>query len=775
MTNHWVDIKNANLVVVMGGNAAEAHPVGFRWAMEAKIHNGAKLIVIDPRFTRTAAVADYYAPIRSGTDIAFLSGVLLYLLNNEKFNREYTEAYTNASLIVREDYGFEDGLFTGYDAEKRKYDKSTWTYELDENGFAKRDTTLQHPRCVWNLLKQHVSRYTPDVVENICGTPKDAFLKVCEYIAETSAHDKTASFLYALGWTQHSVGAQNIRTMAMIQLLSQSLPGYMTLPSEKQTDLQTYLTANTPKPLLEGQVNYWGNYPKFFVSMMKAFFGDKATAENSWGFDWLPKWDKGYDVLQYFEMMKEGKVNGYICQGFNPVASFPNKNKVIGCLSKLKFLVTIDPLNTETSNFWQNHGELNEVDSSKIQTEVFRLPSTCFAEENGSIVNSGRWLQWHWKGADAPGIALTDGEILSGIFLRLRKMYAEQGGANPDQVLNMTWNYAIPHEPKSEEVAMESNGKALADITDPATGAVIVKKGQQLSSFAQLRDDGTTSCGCWIFAGSWTPEGNQMARRDNADPSGLGNTLGWAWAWPLNRRILYNRASADPQGNPWDPKRQLLKWDGTKWTGWDIPDYSAAPPGSGVGPFIMQQEGMGRLFALDKMAEGPFPEHYEPFETPLGTNPLHPNVISNPAARIFKDDAEALGKADKFPYVGTTYRLTEHFHYWTKHALLNAILQPEQFVEIGESLANKLGIAQGDTVKVSSNRGYIKAKAVVTKRIRTLKANGKDIDTIGIPIHWGYEGVAKKGFIANTLTPFVGDANTQTPEFKSFLVNVEKV
>ena len=547
MTNHWVDIKNANLVVVMGGNAAEAHPVGFRWAMEAKIHNGAKLIVIDPRFTRTAAVADYYAPIRSGTDIAFLSGVLLYLLNNEKFNREYTEAYTNASLIVREDYGFEDGLFTGYDAEKRKYDKSSWTYELDENGFAKRDTTLQHPRCVWNLLKQHVSRYTPDVVENICGTPKDAFLKVCEYIAETSAHDKTASFLYALGWTQHSVGAQNIRTMAMIQLLlgnmgmagggvnalrghsniqgltdlgllSQSLPGYMTLPSEKQTDLQTYLTANTPKPLLEGQVNYWGNYPKFFVSMMKAFFGDKATAENSWGFDWLPKWDKGYDVLQYFEMMKEGKVNGYICQGFNPVASFPNKNKVIGCLSKLKFLVTIDPLNTETSNFWQNHGELNEVDSSKIQTEVFRLPSTCFAEENGSIVNSGRWKSAVLEGESAISTAIRH-------FLRLRKMYAEQGGANPDQVLNMTWNYAIPHQPSSEEVAMESNGKALADITDPATGAVIVinKPACSLTS-----DDGTTSCGCWIFDGSWTPEGNQMARRDNADPSGIHAGQTWA-------------------------------------------------------------------------------------------------------------------------------------------------------------------------------------------------------------------------------------------------------
>ncbi len=803
MTNHWVDIRNANLIVVMGGNAAEAHPVGFRWAMEAKIHNKAKLIVIDPRFTRTASVADFYTPIRSGTDIAFLSGVLLWLLQNDKIQHEYVQAYTNASLIVREDYHFDDGLFSGYDDENRKYDKTSWNYELGDDGFAKRDDSLQHPRCVWNLLKQHVSRYTPEMVSRICGTPKEDFLHVCELIGETSARDRTTSFLYALGWTQHSVGAQNIRTMAMIQLLlgnmgmagggvnalrghsniqgltdlgllSQSLPGYMTLPSEKQADLQTYLAANTPKPTLPGQVNYWSNYPKFFVSMMKAFFGDKAQAENSWGFDWLPKWDKGYDVLQYFEMMSQGKVNGYLCQGFNPVASFPNKRKVIASLSKLKFLVTIDPLNTETSTFWQNHGEFNDVDPAKIQTEVFRLPSTCFAEENGSIVNSGRWLQWHFKGQDAPGEALNDGEILSGIYSRLRKMYASEGGALPDQVLNMTWNYQTPDNPASEEVAMESNGKALADVFDDK-GTLLVKKGQQLSSFAQLKDDGSTSSGCWIFAGSWTPDGNQMARRDNTDPSGLGNTLNWSWAWPLNRRILYNRASADPQGNPWDPKRQILKWDGSKWAGMDIPDYSAAAPGSNVGPFIMQPEGMGRLFALDKMAEGPFPEHYEPFETPLGTNPLHPNVISNPAARVFKDDLASMGKAEQFPYVGTTYRLTEHFHYWTKHALLNAIAQPEQFVEIGEKLANKLGIVQGDTVKVSSNRGYIKAKAVVTKRLRPLDVDGKTIDTIGIPIHWGYQGIAKKGFLANTLTPFVGDANTQTPEFKAFLVNVEKV
>jgi len=803
MTNHWVDIRNANLIVVMGGNAAEAHPVGFRWAMEAKIHNNAKLIVIDPRFTRTASVADFYTPIRSGTDITFLSGVLRYLLEKGKIQHQYVSAYTNASLIVREDFSFDDGLFSGYDPETRSYDKTSWHYELDEQGFARRDPTLAHPRCVYNLLSHHVSRYTAEVVENICGTPQKDFLHVCELLAETSAPDRTASFLYALGWTQHSVGAQNIRTMAMIQLLlgnmgmaggginalrghsniqgltdlgllSQSLPGYMTLPSEKQADLEHYLAANTPKALLPGQVNYWSNYPKFFISMMKAFYGDHARPENSWGFDWLPKWDKGYDVLQYFDMMHRGEVNGYLCQGFNPLASFPHKQKVAESLAKLKFLVTIDPLTTETASFWENHGEFNRADPSQIGTEVFRLPSTCFAEENGSIVNSARWLQWHWKGADGPGEARNDGEILAGIYLRLRELYAREGGALPEAVLNMSWDYQTPDAPASEEVARESNGRALHDLRDDQ-GEILVKKGQQLSSFAQLRSDGSTASGCWIFAGSWTPEGNQMARRDNSDPSGLGNTPAWSWAWPLNRRILYNRASADPQGHPWDPKRQLLHWDGAKWAGQDIPDYGNAPPGSDAGPFIMQPEGMGRLFALDKMAEGPFPEHYEPFETPIGTNPLHPSVISNPAARVFTDDLNNMGQAPQFPYVGTTYRLTEHFHYWTKHARLNAIAQPEQFIEIGEALADRLGIGHGDTVKVSSNRGYIKAKAVVTKRLQTLTVNGKPVDTIGIPIHWGFLGAAKKGFLANTLTPFVGDANTQTPEFKAFLVNVEKV
>ncbi len=802
MTNHWVDIKNANVVMVMGGNAAEAHPVGFRWAMEAKNNNDATLIVVDPRFTRTASVADIYAPIRSGTDITFLSGVILYLISNNKINAEYVKSYTNASLLVRDDYSFDDGLFSGYDDAKRQYDKTSWNYQFDENGFAKRDDTLTHPRCVWNLLKTHVSRYTPEVVEHICGTPQADFLKVCEVLASTSAADQTTTFLYALGWTQHSVGAQNIRTMAMIQLLlgnmgmagggvnalrghsniqgltdlgllSTSLPGYLTLPSEKHTSLDSYLAANTPKATLPGQVNYWGNYPKFFVSLMKAFYGDDATRENNWGFDWLPKWDQSYDVLKYFDMMDRHKVSGYICQGFNPVASFPDKNKVVASLSKLKYLVIIDPLVTETSNFWQNHGEMNDVDPASIATEVFRLPSTCFAEEDGSIANSGRWLQWHWKGADAPGEALNDGEILAGLYHRLREMYRREGGKGAEPLLKMGWHYDQPDRPESEEIARENNGYALDDLYD-ATGNLLAKKGQLLDSFALLRDDGTTASACWIYAGSWTAKGNQMANRDNSDPSGLGNTLGWAWAWPMNRRIIYNRASADPQGKPWDPKRMLIKWNGAKWVGNDIPDYNTAAPGSGVGPFIMQPEGLGRLFAIDKMAEGPFPEHYEPFETPLGTNPLHPNVVSNPAARLYASDAKRLGKRDKFPYVGTTYRLTEHFHTWTKHSRLNAIVQPEQFVEISEKLAKAKGIANGDRVKVSSQRGFIRAVAVVTPRVRTLNAGGQEVETIGIPLHWGFEGTARKGYLANTLTPSVGDANSQTPEYKAFLVNIEK-
>jgi formate dehydrogenase major subunit len=809
MTNHWVDIKNADLILIMGGNAAEAHPCGFKWVTEAKAHNKARLIVVDPRFTRSASVADVYAPIRAGTDIAFLGGVINYLLANDKIHRDYVTSYTDFTFIVKDAFAFQNGIFSGYNPEKHSYDKSSWDYEFGEDGYVKTDPTLENPRCVYNLMKQHYARYTPEMVARVCGTPKEKFLQICEMIGSTASPTRTMTIMYALGWTQHSVGSQMIRCGAMVQLLlgnigvsgggmnalrghsniqgltdlgllSNLLPGYITLPSEKEQAYDQYVTARTYKPLRPNQLSYWQNFPKFFVSLMKSWWGDAATAENRWGFDYLPKLDKQYDMLQVYELMNQGKINGYLAQGFNPLAAAPNKAKMTAALSKLKFLVIMDPLVTETSEFWRNFGDLHDVDSSKIQTEVFRLPTTCFAEEDGTLVSSGRWLQWHWKGADPPGESRSDLEIMAGLFTRLRKLYETEGGAYPDPILKLSWPYAIAHSPSAEELAKEYSGKALSDLADPKNPTQIVRKaGEQLAGFAELRDDGSTASGCWIFCGSWGPTGNLMARRDNSDPTGIGQTLNWAWSWPANRRVMYNRASCDPSGKPFNPERKLIAWNGKAWSGADIPDFKAdEDPANGMGPFIMNAEGVARFFARNNMAEGPFPEHYEPFETPLGYNPLSPDApqaTSNPAARVFKDDLEAFGKAAQFPHVATTYRLTEHFHYWTKHVRLNAITQPEQFVEIGEALAKQLGIAAGDRVQVTSNRGHIKAVAVVTKRLKQLTVDGKPMHTVGIPIHWGFTGLAKPGYLANTLTPFVGDGNTHTPEFKAFLVKVEKI
>ena len=809
MTNHWVDIKNADIVLIMGGNAAEAHPCGFKWVTEAKAHNNAKLIVVDPRFTRSASVADFYAPIRTGSDITFLGGVIKYLLDNDKIQHEYVRNYTDMPYIVREDFDFVQGLYSGYNEEKRSYDKSSWDYELGEDGFVKTDPTMQHPRSVYQLLRKHYERYTPEMVERVCGTPKDKFLKVCEMLASTASPDRAGTILYALGWTQHSIGSQIIRTGAMVQLLlgnigiagggmnalrghsniqgltdlglmSNLLPGYLTLPNQAEKDFDGYIGARAQQPLRPNQLSYWRNYKKFHVSLMKAWFGDAAQADNNWAFDYLPKLDKLYDMLQVFELMDQGKMTGYICQGFNPLAAAPYKAKLLRGFSKLKYMVIMDPLVTETSEFWRNYGEHNDVDSASIQTEVFRLPTTCFAEEEGALVNSGRWLQWHWKAANPPGEAKSDIEIMSTLFTRIRSLYQTEGGAFPDPILNLSWPYSNPDDPTAAELAKEYSGRALVDLHDPKDPSKVTRKaGEQLDGFAELRDDGSTLSGCWIYAGAWTQQGNLMARRDNSDPTGIGQTLNWAWAWPANRRVLYNRASCDVNGKPFDPRRSLVHWDGKRWGGADIPDYKADEnPADGMGPFIMNPEGVARFFARKGMAEGPFPEHYEPFESPLSYNPLSPDeprAVSNPAARVFKDDLASMGTVDKFPYVGTTYRLTEHFHYWTKHVKLNAIIQPEQFVEIGEELAKEVGVVQGDRVKVSSNRGYIKAVAVVTKRIKALNVDGKTVHHVGIPLHWGFVGLARPGFLINALTPPVGDGNSQTPETKSFLVQLEKV
>ncbi|OYX82656.1 MAG: formate dehydrogenase-N subunit alpha, partial [Azorhizobium sp. 32-67-21] len=572
MTNSWTDIKNTDLVVIMGGNAAEAHPCGFKWVTEAKATRGAKLVVVDPRFTRSAAVADYYAPIRQGSDIAFLLGVINYCIQNNKIQWEYVKAFTNAAYLVKEGFTYQDGLFTGYDEQKRDYNRTTWDYQIGPDGYAMVDDTLQNPRCVWNLLKEHVAIYTPDMVSRITGTPKDKFLKVCEMIAETSSPTKTMTSMYALGWTQHSKGSQNIRCMAMLQLLlgnigvrgggmnalrghsniqgltdiglmSNLIPGYLTLPTERETDFAIYMSSRGFKPLRPNQMSYWQNYKKFFVSFQKAMFGAAATPENNFAYDFLPKLDvPAYDVLRA-----------------NPLQAFPNKAKLAEALAKLKMLVIMDPLETETARFWEDHGIYNPANPAAIQTEVIQLPTTCFAEDEGALVNSGRWLQWHWPAGSPPGEAKTDVWIMSQIHLRMKELYRKEGGAFPDALLNLTWNYKDPHEPSPEELAKEMNGYVVADVMDPNDPTKkLLEAGKQVATFGVLRDDGTTACGNWIYGGSFTEAGNMMARRDNSDPGETGAYSKWSFSWPANRRIIYNRASADINGKPWDDTRKLL-------------------------------------------------------------------------------------------------------------------------------------------------------------------------------------------------------------------------
>jgi formate dehydrogenase-N alpha subunit len=491
MTNSWTDIKNADVVWIMGGNAAEAHPCGFKWVTEAKATRGAQLMVCDPRFTRSAAVSDHYAPLRPGSDIAFLSGVVNYLLENEAFHREYVRHYTNAAYIVKEEYGFADGLFTGYDAENRRYDRSSWEYELAEDGTPVRDLSLQHPRCVFQLMKQHFSPYTPEMVERVSGTPQDRFLKVCEMAASTGNGERSMTIMYALGWTQHSHGSQNIRTAAMIQLLlgnmgvpggginalrghsnvqgltdmgtlSGSVPGYLAMPTDAEASLEEHLSrrAATFRPLRPGQLSYWQNYPKFYVSFLKTFYGDNATPENDFGYDMFPKMDISYDTLTQFERMDQGLTNIFFCQGYNPIMSVSHKDKLIRALSKLKLLVSIDPLETETVRFWENHGDANNVNSSDIQTEVFMLPAASFAEDDGTFTNSSRNIIWKWKASDLPGEARRDGDIVAELFLRLRSLYEEEGGPGAEQFLAVSWDYSDPAHPDNDEILREINGRA---------------------------------------------------------------------------------------------------------------------------------------------------------------------------------------------------------------------------------------------------------------------------------------------------------------------------
>ena len=817
MTNGWVDIKNTDVILAMGGNPAENHPCGFKWFIEAKKTRGAKLVAVDPRFTRTAATADLYAPIRAGADVAFLLGIIRYALDTKRYHEEYVRIHTNGPYLINEKYGFNDGLFTGFDEATKAYDKTAWAYEADPKSKSYGvDYTMQNPRCVLQLLKEHVDRYTPEMVERICGTPKETFLKVCDIVTSTGNAQKAGTITYALGWTQHSTGVQIIRCAAMLQLLlgnvgrpgggvnafrghsniqgatdiagnTEILPGYLKTPAGSQTTLKEYLETSTPKTLNSmpwASMNFWQNYDKFMVSLLKAAWGKNATKDNDFGYEWFPKDDGNYSWVYIFDDAyrgsstrlggKEPGPEGLITAGMNPVGIGPNVPKIIGALSAMKWLVVIENYEIETATFWKAPKEYGTADPSKIQTEVFQLPASGFAEKDGTFTNSARWMQWKWKAVDPPGNAKTDQEILARIYLAVRDLYKKEGGACPEQVLNLDWSYTNPTAPDLGEVLKEINGKALADIPDPNDKTKMIRtKGQQLENFGQLQADGSTMCGNWLHLGVYTEAGNNAQRRNNADPTGLGMFHNWGFSWPANRRIMYNRASADAEGKPWDPRRPGIAWNGEKWVG-DVPDIKPDSPPGTFGAFIMNAEGVGRLYA-PALLDGPFPEHYEPFEAPC-ENVLHPKVTSNPVAKKFSSDKDLLGKKEDFPIVCTTYRLTEHYHYWTKHTQILNQLQPEFFVEIPAALAAQKGIANGSKVKVTSARGAVTGVAMVTKRIFPMKIDGKEMWQIGFPLHWGYSAgnTGHEGPLANFMTPSVIEPNVWTPEFKAFLVKLEK-
>jgi formate dehydrogenase major subunit len=856
MTNGWVDIKNTDMMLIMGGNPAENHPCGFKWAIEAKRTRNAKMIVVDPRFTRTAATSDLFCQIRAGADIAFLGGVIRYAIENNRIAHDYLVNYTNAAFIVKEGFKLpEDGLYSGFDAGSQTYDRASWTYEYgnDEGGVTAAppaapaphpaanaapagsppvgsakplpalppkvayDLTLQHPRCVFQLLKQQYSRYTPEMVERITGIPKDQFLKAADTftsIRKDRDMKKVATILYAVGWTQHSFGTQIIRTAAMLQLLLgnvgragggvnalrghsniqgatdmggvfDSLPGYLKVPNPSDTDLAAWLKRITPtssKPGPWDSFNYWSNTPKFAVSYLKALYGDAATKENDYAFQYMPKVDRNYSWTQIWDNMYRGTVKGMLAFGMNGVAIGPDSQKNIDALKKADFLVVGEIYPDETSEFWKSPG-ITPDEMKNIKTTVYRLACAGFAEKDGTMTNSARWLQWKNVAVPPPGQCRLDQDIIAQIFLKVKELYQKEGGKFPDPILNLTWSYTNAQHPALGELLKELNGKALADLTDPKT-QVAIKKGQQLPGFAWLKDDGTTSCGNWIYSGSWTEAGNQTLRRGTEDPSGQGIYQGWAWSWPANRRVLYNRASCDPSGKPWDATRKQVWWNegAQSWVGNDVPDFKAdSNPKDHMGPFIMNPEGIGRIFApLGAFADGPFPEHYEPIESPV-QNALHPGQQNNPVVKKLKTAADKYATlGDGFNVICTTYRLTEHYHYWTKNNQMNVQLIPEAFIEIPVELAAELGIKGNDKVKITSARSFYIAKAFVTKRIKPMTIDGKKFYQIGIPIHQGFRGIQEDEdknarTLLNRLTPTVVDPNAYTPEFKGFMVKVEKV
>ena len=800
MTNHWIDIKNADVVLIIGSNAAEHHPVSFKWIMRAK-DNGAALIHVDPKFSRTSARCDYHVPLRSGTDIAFLGGMVNYILESNSYFHDYVVNYTNASFIVGKGYDFKDGLFSGYDAKAHKYDQSKWGFEKGPDGAPLRDATLKHERCVFNLMKKHYSRYTLKNVSDITGVSEENLLKVYKQFCATGKSDKAGTILYALGWTQHTVGVQNIRCSTLVQLLLGNigvaggginalrgepnvqgstdhallyhvLPGYIGLPLAPWQTLAQFNKANTPVTKIPNSANWWGIRPKYFASLLKGWYGEEAKPENDFCYGLLPKGEPGadYSYMYVMDKMYQGKIKGGFVFGVNPMNSFPNTNKMRKALDNLDWMVCAELHNSETTDNWHRPG----VDPKKMKTEVFLLPSAHRVEKAGTISNSGRWLLWFDKAVEPAGEARNFADMFVPLINKLRELYKAEGGKLPEALLKMNW----PEKYDPEEWTRRINGFFWADTK---IGNRLYKKGDLVPAFGNLQADGSTSSLNWLYTGSYTEdEGNKSKRRDPTQTpmqAAIGLYPNWSWCWPVNRRILYNRASVDLNGKPYNPKKAVIEWDGKKWVG-DVPDGPWAPQAdtkNGKLAYIMTTDGYAQLYGPGRL-DGPFPEHYEPAETPVAQHPFS-KQLSSPVYKFHTSDMDKLAKAadPKYPIVLTTYSMTEHWCGGGETRNVPNLLEaePQLYVEMSPELAKEKGIANGDGVIVESARGRVEAIAMVTVRIRPFKVMGKTVHLIGMPFAYGWT-TPKCGDSTNRLTIVACDPNTTIPEAKACCVNIRK-
>ncbi len=824
---------------------AEAHPVGFRWVMKAK-ENGATIIHVDPRFSRTSALADIWVPIRAGTDIAFLGGLVRHVLENELYFREYVLHYTNAPCLLRPEFRDteegESGYFSGWNEEKRAYDNESWLYQGEGLSYPEKDFSLQDPRCVFQTLKRHFARYTPEMVQEVCGISPVLFHKVADALTSASGPEKTAAICYAVGWTHHSKGAQMIRTAAILQTLLGNigrpgggilalrghasiqgstdiptlydiLPGYLPMPKLDEQTLQTYLEGHT------NPTGLWNNFPAYAVSLLKAYYGNRATPSNDFGYDWIPKLTADHSYYSFLYKMLDGEMEGMFLMGQNPAVGAQNARLERKALAKLKWLVVRDLVEIESASFWYNSPEIErgELKTEEIETEVFLFPAAGHAEKEGAFTNTQRLLQWREKAVEPPGESRSESWFIHQLALRLIAKAEASTDPNDEPLRALDWWYpeTLEGEPEMESVLAEINGWKTNPMwegplrPDSATAATMdrgtkapptltagtvyghdrhgqLHHGPQLDKYQELKEDGTTASGCWIYCGVFPSSGvnKALARQPN---DYLGH--GWGFAWPSDRRIIYNRASAAPNGEPWSEKKKLVWWSAeqNKWTGEDVPDFKEdkspdyRPEGKlkgldaqpGDAPFILHEDGLAWLYIPEGLQDGPMPAHYEALESPVH-NALYRRDTNPPEKWFTREGNRFAPPGDpRFPFVLTTYRLTEHHTAGAMSRFLPhlAELQPEMFVEISPEAALELGIENTDFVCIVTLRGAIEARALVSRRMRPLHLNGKTVHQVAIPFHWGSAGPIR-GDVANDLLAISGEPNVTIMETKALVCNI---